>query len=110
MNDEGFDVIITIVDKHYSEQVVQASKEAGAQGGTILHGRGTGAHETKKLLGIPIEPEKEIVLTVVPQRISDDVFTAIVRKAELDKPGSGIAFVVDAKKTAGIYYGQDEEQ
>lgn len=65
---------------------------------------------TKTLLGIPIEPEKEIVITAVPRRICDDVFAAIVDKAELNKPGSGIAFVIDAKKTAGIYYWQDEDR
>ena len=54
-----FDLIVTIVKKGFSEQIIQASIKAGAKGGTVLFGRGTGIHEKKKILGIPIEPEKK---------------------------------------------------
>ena len=45
--------------------MVDASKKAGAGGGTIISGRGTGIHEHAKLFNIPIEPEKNIVLTLI---------------------------------------------
>ncbi len=101
---QEFDLIVSIVNKNYSEKVIKASKAAGAEGGTIIYGRGTGIRETKTLFGIPIEPEKEIVLTVVPQDITDEVLSSILDKAELHKPGAGIAFVLDLKKVVGIYH------
>jgi nitrogen regulatory protein PII len=97
-----YDLIVTIVNRGFSERVVKASKEAGAEGGTIFFGRGTGIHETRKLLGIAIEPEKEIVLTAVPKEISERVLEAIMEAAELNQPGTGIAFVIELKKIAGI--------
>lgn len=97
-----YDLIVTIVNRGFSERVVKASKEAGAEGGTIFFGRGTGIHETRKLLGIAIEPEKEIVLTAVPKEISERVLQAIMEAAELNQPGTGIAFVIELKKIAGI--------
>jgi phosphoheptose isomerase len=57
-----FDLIITIVDKGSSEKVVDASKKAVAEGGTIIFGRGTGIHEQAKIFGITIEPEKSAFL------------------------------------------------
>ncbi|WP_045222237.1 P-II family nitrogen regulator [Desulfonatronum thioautotrophicum] len=97
-----FDLIVTIVNKGHSETVITASKEAGAEGGTIIPGRGTGIRENKKLWGIPIEPEKDIVLTIVPQENSDAILKAIVQASKLDKPGAGISFVLELKKVAGI--------
>lgn len=98
----NFDLIVTIVRPGYSEKIIKASREAGAEGGTILMGQGTGIHERKKLPGIPVEPEKEIILTVVPATISQKVLEAIIAAGELDKPGTGIAFVIELKQVAGI--------
>ncbi len=99
---ENFELIVTIVNKNTCEKIIRASKKAGAEGGTIIYGRGTGIRETKTLLGIPIEPEKEIVLTIVPQNITETVQQAIVEAGNLDKPGAGISFVLELKKVAGI--------
>jgi len=98
------DLIVTIVRKGWVERVIEASKKAGAEGGTIIPGRGTGIHESKKLLGIPIEPEKEILLTLVPKETTDHVLEAIIEAGELNKKGTGVGFVVDLKKVVGIVH------
>ena len=51
-------MIVTIVDGGMGEDVIDFSKEAGAAGGTILHGRGSGVHDSGKFLGLDISPEK----------------------------------------------------
>lgn len=101
-NNSQYDLIVTIVNKGHTGKVVQASKKAGAMGGTIMHGRGTGIHEHASLFGITIEPEKEIVLTLIEKEKTEDVLEAIVQAAELQKPGKGIAFVLDVSRVAGI--------
>ncbi len=95
------ELIVTIVSKGWAEQVIRASRDAGAEGGTILMGRGTGIHETQSLLGIPIEPEKEIVFTVVDPEQTEQVLEAISKGAELESPGRGIAFVIPLQRVAG---------
>jgi nitrogen regulatory protein PII len=97
-----YDLIITIVNKGDAEKVVNSSKEAGAEGGTILSGRGTGIHERAKLFGITIEPEKEIVLTLIDRQQSNKVLEAIINESALNKPGKGIAFVLEVEKVVGI--------
>lgn len=101
-NEISYDLIITIVNKGDAQKVTEASKQAGAEGGTIMFGRGTGIHEKAKLFGISIEPEKEIVLTLINRQKSDEVLAAIIEKANLNKPGKGIAFVLEVEKVAGI--------
>ncbi len=97
-----FDLIVTIVNKGFAEEVVDAAKKAGAEGGTIINGRGTGIHENMKLFGVLIEPEKEIVLTIIDRTKSENVLIAIRNAVDLNKPGMGVAFVLEIEKTVGI--------
>jgi nitrogen regulatory protein P-II 1 len=98
------DLIVTIIRKGFAEQIVQASREAGAEGATIIFGRGTGIHEQKKLLGIPIEPEKEIILTIIPAEKTEQVLKAIIKAGKLEQPATGIAFVVTLKEVVGVVH------
>ena len=97
-----FDLIITVVNRGYATDVIQTSRKAGAGGGTIIYGRGSGLHEDKKIFGIPIEPEKEIVLTVIEHDKTDEVLEAIKKELKLDEPTKGIAFVLDVEKVVGL--------
>lgn len=104
-----FDLIVSIVNKGSANLVIEASKRAGAEGGTILDGRGTGIHEKAKLFGITIEPVKEVILTLVPTEQVETVLQAIIEEAELNKPGKGIAFVLEVERVAGITHLLDED-
>ena len=53
-----YDLIIVICNHGFSEEVMETAKSHGARGGTIMHGRGTAAHEVKKFLALPSLPRK----------------------------------------------------
>lgn len=95
-------VIVSIVRKGWGSSVLQASVKAGARGGTVLLGRGVGVHEQEKIFGMSIEPEKEILLTLVPTEEVDAILAEIVRAADLDAPGHGMAFVLPVNEVVGI--------
>jgi len=99
---QEFDLIVTIVNRGRADEVIAASRSAGAEGGTCMLGRGIGVHETAKILGIPIEPAKDIVLTITHAEQTDQILEAIRTKVGLDKPGHGIGFVIELKKVVGI--------
>jgi nitrogen regulatory protein P-II 1 len=100
--DHRHDLIVTIVPKGEAEKALRASQQAGAEGGTIMYGRGAGIHEHRKILGVAIEPEKEILLTAVPRELTQTVLAAIVAASGLDAPGGGVAFVLPLGQVAGI--------
>lgn len=97
-----FDLIVTIVNRGDASKVVDASLEAGAEGATILSGRGSGIHEKAKLFNIQIEPEKEIVLTLIHHQLTKHVAEAIETGVELNQSGKGIAFIIDVERVIGI--------
>lgn len=101
---EKYELIVTIVPKGAAADVVQTSKDAGAGGGTVLYGRGTGVHEAKKLFGMSIDPEKEIVLTVVAESERAAITKAIVEKCKLDKPGNGLTFALPLTSLSGMVH------
>jgi nitrogen regulatory protein PII len=99
---DDFKLIVVIVKKNLSRRVLRACKKAGAEGGTVLPGRGTGTRETGSIFGVKVEPEKDIVFCLTPNEIVSRVLSKVRAAARLDKPGTGIAFVVNSKNICGI--------
>ncbi|HOG18066.1 MAG TPA: P-II family nitrogen regulator [Syntrophales bacterium] len=96
-------LVVTIVAKGAASKVVAASKNAGAKGGTILLGRGTAPESVYlDILGINFDPERELVLTLAGEDMTDRLLQTISDEGELHKPGKGIAFVVDVKGLVGM--------
>ena len=103
---DGYELVVTIVNKGWSSTIIEASQEAGARGATVLKGRGTGL-KVAALFGIPVEPEKDIILNAVPADISRQVLLAISHSAALGKPGNGIAFILPIAGIVGVFEQQD---
>ena len=65
MSEYKHEVIFCIVNAGFSEAVMDAARQFGASGGTVLHARGTANPEAEKLFNVTVQPEKEIVLILV---------------------------------------------
>jgi nitrogen regulatory protein PII len=101
-NETKLNMIVTIVDRGYADLVIDAAKDAGARGGTVLYARGSGIHENDKFFKTAIQPEKEVILTLVKKEKTKDITRAIVEAAGLTKEGRGICFTLPVTGTAGI--------
>ncbi|HBK71068.1 MAG TPA: transcriptional regulator [Flavobacteriaceae bacterium] len=97
-----FKLIFVLVKPNISDQVVDAMKEAGATGATIIPARGTGVHEAKTFFGLSIEDHTEIILFLVEEHVVEKFMKVIAEAGEFDKPGTGIAFVMPIEHIAGL--------
>ncbi len=95
-------LITCIVQRGEADKVVDAAKKAGAEGATIYYGRGTGVRETIGFKGRFIKPEKEIILIVTKPEQTDEVFNAVVAAANIDKKGTGFAFLHTLDRAVGF--------
>lgn len=103
IDERKYSLIITIVRKNLGCDVIDISKKSGAEGGTVILGKGIAEKNIYlDVLGVDFNPEKEIVLTLVQQQDVENVLNAISNKANLNNPGNGIAFVIDVKNHCGI--------
>ncbi len=98
----GFEMILCVVNAGYSELVMDAAREEGARGGTVIHARGTANKEAEQFFHIAIQPDKEIVIILVSSDIKDKVLHAIYQNAGLKSEGMGIAFSLPVDDVVGI--------
>lgn len=106
MEEEGMHMykkLTVVVDRGMGEEVMDIARKAGVRGGTIMHGRGVGAEYTEKLFGVEIEPEKELVLMLIPNDLVDKVIDALHQELKLDEPGKGILFVEPVVDVRGLF-------
>lgn len=96
------EVIFCIVNSGYSEAVMDEAKKLGAGGGTVINARGTASKEAETFFHITVQPEKEIVMILVPAEIKDAVLHALYKEVGLDTAGQGIAFSVPVDSVVGL--------
>ena len=102
MKPNTHELIICIVNNGFSDTVMEAAKEAGARGGTVLNARGTANKEAEAFFHIAIKPEKEVVMILVPLNVKDAVLHALYEKAGLNTMGQGIAFALPVDQVVGL--------
>ena len=96
------EVIFCIVNAGFSDAVMDAAKEFGARGGTVIRARGTANSESEKLFGITVQPEKEIVMILVNSEIKNSILHALYRAVGLNTLGQGIAFSLPVDNVVGL--------
>ena len=96
------EAILCIVNSGYSDAVMETAKKLGANGGTVINARGTAPKDAEALFGITIQPEKEIVMILVPTSIKASVLHALYQEVGLDTPGQGIAFSLPVDSVVGL--------
>lgn len=105
-----YELIITIVNKDYASDLMEAAREVGAKGGTILNGRGTGGHEVEKLFGLTIQQEKEVVLILTEVKHKESIMQSIIKSAGLNTPGRGICFSLPVEDFIGTNFSTFDEK
>lgn len=105
------ELIVCIVNTGFTDAVMNAAKEVGARGGTVIHGRGTANKDAEEFFHISIQPDKELVMILVPSEIKDNVLHAVYQQAGLKTAGQGIAFSLPVTNVVGISsHAQNPEQ
>ncbi len=102
MSEYKHEVILCVVNAGFSESVMDAAREFGARGGTVIHARGTANAEAEKIFNISIQPEKEVVLILVEKECRDDILHALYQKVGLQSAGQGIAFCLPVEDVVGL--------
>ena len=93
-------LITCIVQRGLAEVIVNAARDAGAQGATVFYAKGSGVRERLGVLGVAVEVEKEIIKVVVSSDQLDFVFDKMYLAGQLDTPGMGFMYCSSIEKAA----------
>ena len=99
MAEQKFELVVCIVNAGYSQNVMDAARQAGAKGGSIVRGRGSANPEAEEFFNINVQPDKEVVLILVPAEIKDEIIKTVYKNAGLSTEGVGIVFSLPVSKT-----------
>lgn len=106
------ELIYVILNEGHSDEVMKAARSAGATGGTVLAGKGTGSRETGKFLGITLADEKDVVLILAAASAKAKIMRAVVEQAGPQTDAGAICFSLPVTQVAGLRQleSSDEEE
>ena len=96
------ELVVVIINEGCSDMVMAAARPVGATGGTVLAGKGTGAHERGKFLGISLANEKDVVLIVAEKEKKAAIMKAIMEKAGPGTAAGSICFSLPVTAVEGL--------
>ena len=99
-----FKLLIALVEDNNTEPVLEAAREAGATGSTVIsQARGEGIEKSKTFFGLNLETQRDVILFLVEEHLSRHILETIAQVGEFDdKPGTGIAFQIDVEDAVGV--------
>jgi len=105
-----FKLIVAFVEDDKTDAIMNAAREAGATGCTVINNaRGEGIKEQKTFFGLTLSSQRDVLLLLVESHLSRHILEHIGEVGEFDeKPGTGIAVLIDVEDAVGILHQANE--
>ena len=99
-----FKLIIAFIEDQKTDAVMDAAREAGATGATIINNaRGEGLKQAKTFFGLSLETQRDVLIFLVEEHLSRHILETIGEVGEFDTaPGTGIAIQIDVEDAVGV--------
>ena len=99
-----FKLLVVFVSDEKTDNVIDAAREAGATGVTVItNARGQGITRTKTFFGLSLESQRDVLLLVVEEHRSRHILEKIAEVGEFDStPGTGIGVQIDIEDAVGV--------
>ncbi len=95
-------LISAIVNRGFSDDVMDAARAAGAGGGTVLHSRSIGSEDATAIWGLSVQEEKEIVLILAEHEKKNEIMTAIGKNCGMHSDAKGVVVSLPIDAVMGI--------
>ena len=109
-SDRKYDLIIASLGVNHVDEAMEAARQAGAAGGTIIRARNLDNAKAEQFVGISLMEERELLLILTKKEGKLPIMQALTEKVGLKTEASGIIFSVPVDRTAGISAADEEEQ
>jgi nitrogen regulatory protein PII len=101
-----FKLLVAMVEDDKTDAVLDAARDAGATGATVLNqARGEGVKKNKTFFGLSLESQRDMVMFLVEEHMSRKILEKIAKVGQFDEqPGTGIAFQIDVEDAVGVIH------
>lgn len=97
-----YDMVLSIINQGYTDALMTAAKEAGARGGTVLHGRKCDVDGESKFFGIAPQLEKDIVVILTRHEMKTDIMKAIAQACGMNTDAQGVVLSLPVDEIEGL--------
>lgn len=95
-------LIVAVLNKGCSDIAMEAAREAGAGGGTVIRAKGTYGKGDEHFFGVTLAEEKDTILIVATEAQRRPIMQALVNQAK-EKPELGtVTFSLPVSDTMGL--------
>ena len=97
-------LVVALVSDDKTDAVVDAAREAGATGATVITAcRGEGLRPGKTFLGLELSAQRDVVFFLVVEPKAREILETIAVAGNFDEePGAGIAFQIGIEDAVGL--------
>lgn len=104
----AYELITVIANEGATDAVMNAARAAGARGGTVIHGKGTGVKGASKFYNVSIASEKEIILIVASLEQKAEIMRSVLKSAGPDTKAGAVVFSLPVTEVAGFGFFDEE--
>lgn len=108
MNAVQYELIAAVYNEEFSDTVIQAARDAGAVGGTLVNARSLSAEAVEQFVGVNISHESQILLVLTKRESRNAIMQAIRDVAGLKTEGRAIVMSMPVDALVGIGTISDE--
>jgi nitrogen regulatory protein PII len=98
------DLIVSIVNQGYSDELMITAREAGATGGTVINARGQAHEGAVKFFGVSVQDEKEMILILTSKEKKVAIMRALCETHGLNSKAQGIVFSLPVDNVMGLSF------
>ena len=98
---QNYHLIVTVASEGSSEKIMNAAKKNGANGGTLVKGRGVGG-KTFKLFNLTLEPEKDVLFIVCKNEDKNKIMQGILEKNGMNTDNHAMCFSLPIDSMVGM--------
>jgi nitrogen regulatory protein PII len=90
-----------VINAGFTDEVMDIIRAAGSSGATIVHARGEGSQH-KSFLGITIDHEQEIIISIVEKDKAERIMAEVKEKAGMKTDIRGLCYMMPIEKIIGL--------
>ncbi|EGN74790.1 hypothetical protein A28LD_1806 [Idiomarina sp. A28L] len=105
-----FSVLVAIVPEELEQEAIDAARELGAGGITVMSGRGISNNQKKSFFGLTYDGSQQVLLMVLEKGLSLQILKAVQHVIMPDSEDSkGLVFTLPLEHLGGIDVSQLEK-
>lgn len=96
------EMIVVVMNEGYSDMIMDAAREAGATGGTVIHAKSIGNGNNEKFHGVSLVSEKDMLYILAPENKKSEIMKLINQKCGWETEAEAFCFSLPVTEVVGL--------